>query len=67
MCIRDRSESIVAQGLHCGDAIKVAAVTTGGGGGGRANQASGGGKDAERFADGLEEARKVFVDFLEQV
>jgi alanyl-tRNA synthetase len=58
------SESVVAQGLHCGDAVKVAAVTTGGGGGGRADQASGGGKDPERFADGLAEARKVFVDLL---
>jgi len=58
------SDTAVAKGIHCGDAVKAAASVTGGGGGGRANQANGGGKDPERLSEGLGAARIAFVESL---
>jgi alanyl-tRNA synthetase len=58
------SDTAVAKGIHCGDAVKAAASVTGGGGGGRANQANGGGKDPERLSEGLDAARAAFVGSL---
>ena len=59
------SDTAVAKGIHCGDAVKVAASVTGGGGGGRANQANGGGRDPGRLSEGLGAARTAFLESLQ--
>ena len=40
--------------LHCGDLVKIAAITTGGNGGGRPDFAQAGGKDASKVKDALD-------------
>jgi alanyl-tRNA synthetase len=53
------TEQAVAERIGAGDVIKGIAPIVGGGGGGRPTMARAGGKDPERLADALEEARRL--------
>ncbi len=58
------ADADVAERISAVDVIRGAAPIVGGGGGGRPTMARAGGKDPERLADALDEARRLVVEAL---
>ena len=58
------SRDLIERGLHAGNWLKQVAPIVGGGGGGRPDLAQAGGKNPEKVAEALEQARKAVAAML---
>ncbi len=64
MLIAAVSKSLLKQGLHAGNCVKLAAGIVGGGGGGRPDLAEAGGKDPARLDEALAAGANLFREAL---
>jgi len=60
--VASASKEAVAKGAHAGKIIKAVTQLTGGNGGGKPDMAQGGGKDASKIADALNEVENILKE-----
>ena len=60
--VASASKEAVAKGAHAGKIIKAVTQLTGGNGGGKPDMAQGGGKDALKIADALNEVENILKE-----